>query len=91
MAKKPAGKSTLSKAKTAVVHAAEKVADGVSHMAGSVKDHVINPVAEAVGLKKRKPAAKKAKKPATKTAAPAASSKKPAANVASKKVTKRKA
>lgn len=54
-AKKPAPeKSTLPKAKTAVVHAAEKVADVVSQVAGAAKSHVVTPVAEAVGIVKKK-------------------------------------
>ena len=63
MAKKPAKKSpmkaeesTFAKAKGAVVHAAEKVAVVVTHAAESIKDHVVTPVAQAVGLvKKKKP------------------------------------
>ena len=50
-AKKPASeKSTLAKAKTAVVHAAEKVVDVVSQVAGAAKTHV----AEAAGIVKKK-------------------------------------
>jgi hypothetical protein len=62
MAKKPKAppatsapeETTLSKAKSAVVHAAEKVADVVVHAAESANDHVVKPVAEAVGIRKKK-------------------------------------
>lgn len=54
-AKKPVeAPSTLSKAKTVVVHAAERVADAVSVAAHAAKEHVVTPVAEAVGIVKKK-------------------------------------
>jgi hypothetical protein len=50
-------KGTLTKAKDAVVKAAEKVAEVVTHAAESVQEHVVQPVIDAV----KKP--KKPKKP----------------------------
>ena len=78
--KKPAvEKSTLSKAKAVVVHAAESVAGAVSDVADAANAHIVKPVAEAVGIVKKKkapPAPAKAKvkaKPAAKIPLPAPS------------------
>ena len=46
--------STIAKAKTVVAKAAERVADAVSVAAHAAKDHVVTPVAEAVGIVKKK-------------------------------------
>ena len=60
-AKKPAAeKGTLAKARAAIVSAAGVVADAVGEAAGAAQDRVLTPVAEAVGLVKKKPARKKA-------------------------------
>ena len=72
--------SALGKAKEAVAQAAGKVANAVSHAAEAVNEHVVHPVAEAVGLvkppKKRFVREKKEKKtPATTGALPPRSTK----------------
>lgn len=46
-------KSTLGAAKSAVVKGAEKVAEVVTTAAESVQEHVIQPVAEAIGISKK--------------------------------------
>ena len=51
---KPAPKSTLAAAKDAVATVAEKVAGAASHAAGAANDHVVKPVAEALGSTKPK-------------------------------------
>ncbi len=59
--KKPAAeKSTLAKARSAIASAAGVVADAVGDAAEAAQEHVLTPVAEAVGLVKKKPARKKA-------------------------------
>ena len=69
-AKKPAAeKGTLAKARSAIVSAAGVVADAVGDAAEAAQDRVLTPVAEAVGLVKKKPARKKA--PAKPTPPPA--------------------
>ena len=66
-------KGTLSKAKDAVVKAAGKVAEVVTHAAESVQEHVVQPVVEAVKPKKAKKPRfvrqKKEKRPQSKASA----------------------
>jgi len=83
----PAEKSTLSKAKSAVVHAVEKVADVVIHAAESANDHVVQPVAQAVGIVKKKMApAKRVKHQPTKPVPLPAPTKKAKGKMMSKNV-----
>ena len=57
-AEPPVDRGPLSKAKAAVVHAAEQVADAAVQVAEAARDHVVTPVAEAVGNVEKKSAKK---------------------------------
>ena len=69
---KPAPRSTLAAAKDAVVAVAEKVGDAVSHAADAANEHVVKPVAEALGITKPKKKRFVRERPQKKTKATAA-------------------